>query len=132
MQRELGGEIGDGAIEQFGIAAREPGAVALREQFKAADDTIVALEKDRILRLLLKELRRDLAKELDGVVPRAPPQAVVDPVEQLARVQLPTPPEVLADVSELPDALRDMVRHRRGRGRGRDLRLSRRLRWFSW
>ena len=73
---------------------------------EAAHHRIVELQKCRVLGAFFEPLRRDLPQKLDGVVPRAFPELVIDPVKQLAGVQLPTPPEIAGEVGESVNAFR--------------------------
>ena len=100
VQRELGREVCDRPVQQLGVASREPRVVLPREQSEPVQNPIVLVEKCPILGAVLEAVGRDLAQEFHRVVARPFPQPVVDPVEQLTRIELPAPPQVLCDVDQ--------------------------------
>ena len=115
VQREFGGEIGDRSPGELRVMSREPGPLLLREELKAPDNPVVALEEDRIRRLLREPVGIDLSQELHRVVAGAFPQPMVDAMKEFAGVELPAPPQVLGDVGKHPDALRKVMCLRGGR-----------------
>src|SRR5438477_3209823 len=112
------------------MATGKPGAVFLREQLDPPHHAIVALQGNRVLGVFSETVRGDLPQELHGVVPCPFPETAVDTMEQLPRVELPAPPQVLADVGQQPDAFRESIGRRSwGRTCGRRRRV---LGWWHW
>src|SRR5437763_13338107 len=86
-------------------------------------DGVVQLQKCRIVCPLFEPFRRDLPQKRDGVVPRAFPQLMIDPVKHFAGVELPTPPEVAGEAGESVNAFREIdapAVSREGDRQGRD------------
>jgi len=86
--------------------------------------------------LPLEPLGRDLPQQRYGVMTRGLPQSGIDAVKELPGIELPAPPQVLAEIGEQPDAIRQMIRRGSGLGSGGSRRSrtwrAGRLRWFGW
>ena len=116
VQAELGREVGDQVIGFGGMLALVPGAFGLHIGVERDDHAIEQLEEGRPLQRAVQILTLDAAQELDRVVGHVGPQLAIDGFEDLGDVGIPRPPQVIDEVRQACDALRQIDTGQRGLG----------------
>ena len=106
VERELGGEVRDRAVG-VGIASVPPGVVRRARRVERLDRGVVQPEKRLVLRPLLEQLGRDESQHQHGVVRGLPPERVVELAKDLAGLGVPRPPEVVRELGQTTNAIRD-------------------------
>ncbi len=105
MQRELGGEVRDGLGRGFRVRLGPPRLPRGPGRPQVADRVVVERQERAVAGDGLQPVRRDLAQHGDGVVGAGPPERVVQAAEQAPRTEVPAPPQVGRQFSEVFDAI---------------------------
>src|SRR5687767_14880664 len=124
MQRELGGEIGNRLSAQLVALTLAPGVLRGPRGVEPGDDAVVESDPLGIRGGRLQTLTRNELQQSYGVVRRLAPQRVVEPPEYLARVRVPAPPEVVRQLLEPFDAIRQLNQRETSQTRRQALRAN--------
>ena len=105
VQAKLRREIRDGVLEQLGRILMAPGVLVRQVGLKLAKHAADAIREARFLEMNPQLIFRDLAQDGHGVVPEVLPAAWREPLEQVLRLLVPTPPEVARQLVEAGNEL---------------------------
>src|SRR5262249_16457606 len=106
VQPEFGRKIGDRIPGQIRMLFTKPRPSRRQGFVKSHHDAVVMAEERGIGSGRLQLGGRDLLQEFDRIVMGQLPQSFIQVLKKPARVRLPTPPQVIGQLSQTPDASR--------------------------
>jgi len=98
---ELGRKVGDARLSRRAVVFLIPGALALHIAVEPLSDPLQMGQEPVVLGCLLQPLLLDSSQHQYGVVAGLFPELAVQPTEEIYSLQVPAPPEVVGQVSEV-------------------------------